>query len=67
MSVMTVIEEIVDELIQLGPNVVSLVLEIVRGARQSNDPEAYLRRKLEAEAAHLAAQETAREALKAAK
>jgi len=43
---------------------IKLLVAIVEGAMRSDDPRRYVERKLEAELAHRATQEAAREALK---
>jgi hypothetical protein len=61
---MPVIEKIVEVLSKLPPGALELVAELVEGALKDDDPEEFLRRKVEAEAAHKAAQEVVDAALR---
>jgi len=58
-----VIEDIVRLLEQLGPEVVALMHGLLSSAATTDDPRAYVERKLEAAAAHEAAQRLVDEAL----
>lgn len=60
---MSLISKVVETVSKLQPAAIELVIELVRGALESDDPERYLRRKLEAEAVHKGAQAAVDEAL----
>lgn len=60
------IEGFVSELAKLPAEAVKLVVELVQGANESEDPKRYIERRLIADGAHLAAQGTVDAALAAA-
>lgn len=60
----TVIGKIVETAAKLPPEALELVLSIIKGAVESNDPTRYLQRRATAEAAHAASQATVQQALK---
>lgn len=57
------IETLIEEAAELAPAAIEALVAIVRGAKKSDDATRYLQRKAESDAAHLASQAIAKEAL----
>lgn len=60
---MSVIAKLVAAVAKLPPQAVELLMSIIEGALESDDPTRYLERRATAEAAHAASQATVREIL----
>ena len=60
---MSLIDTLAEEAAELAPAALELIIDLVRGAKSSDDAETYLRRKLEADASHIAAQQAAKKIL----
>jgi hypothetical protein len=61
---MSLIDQLVESAVKLAPEVIEELVKLVEEAVSSDDPMRVVKRQTEADAAHLAAQEAAREALK---